>query len=55
MIRRFTENVVGLASAAFDRAVTRAVRAATDGEATPDQHSEERITRLEALSKPECK
>ena len=50
MIRRFTENVVGMASAAFDRAVTRAVRAATNDRPVPDQHSEERIEALEAMA-----
>ncbi len=51
MIRRFTENVVGLASAAFDRAVTRAVQAATsDSRAPADRGSEERIGGLEAMA-----
>lgn len=50
MIRRLTSNVVGLASAAFDRAVTLAVQAATSEAPTPDRRSEERVAVLEGMA-----
>ncbi len=50
MLRRLTSNVVSLASAAFDRAVTLAVQAATESGAPPlDHRAEERARLLESM------
>jgi pimeloyl-ACP methyl ester carboxylesterase len=51
MIRRLTSNVVGLASSAFDRAVTLAVQAATAERVPPrDQGSEQRVALLTEMA-----
>ncbi len=50
MLRRLTSNVVSLASAAFDRAVTLAVQAATDDGPPLDQRAEERARLLERMA-----
>ena len=50
MLRSLTKNMIGVASSAFDRAVTLAVQRATDERAPRDERKEERVEILSAMT-----